>query len=121
MLFDGHSRTSCQDDGIQILASAGRKSRAVAGTHLFLAIRITVALLIGRDAVTGTGSLAFRRANPIHIAVGIHREAEDVSRAGMSEWLGFDRSFAHDGSGEKHVSELVGRDASSLIMQSPTR
>ena len=40
MLFDSHSRTSCQDDGIQILASAGRKSRAVDGTRLFLAIRI---------------------------------------------------------------------------------
>ena len=40
MLFDSHSRTSCQDDGIQILASAGRKSRAVVGAHLFLAIRV---------------------------------------------------------------------------------
>ena len=40
VFFNGHSRTSCQDDGFQILASVRRKSCAVRRTRLFLAIRI---------------------------------------------------------------------------------
>ena len=77
---------------------------------------IAVALLIRCYAMTGTGTLAFRRANPIHLAVGIHREAEDMSRAGMSEWLRPDGPFAHDGSGDEDVAQLVGRDAVSVVV-----
>ena len=101
MLLDGHSRPSCQDDGIQILASAGRKSRAVAGKHLFLAIRIRLL-----DNADRTAKLA-RTASPKTVSSTSRRVTGNHSKSPHESRLFFEKGFVAANHSKRRAGSIV--------------